>query len=470
MSSFITERNTPSEFDMWGDDKCPQRLMSNFVITRNNEKISICALDDHSQSTESHYPIVAKGTLTADKQTLRVETEPLIEWCIEYSSEPTLWVRSANVWYKLTKPAKEYARTHDLARRRFELSARIFILLTTLSAEDSTYRGVAHLLACPYLDMKGYSEKEILAEKHFIMSQFSTLTDPLVRKSPFLRDLKNKKTIQSKKSISSKPKKNPSPAASPAPSPVNGHPAPDLPWVPSANLDHEGLTKLMKCAEKAITSLFKMRMSGPFQSPVNPAEDGCPDYLERIARPMDYGTIKDKIMEKEYTSAADALEDARLVTSNCIKYNTAEHEFSKWALSLERKFETSLRKGEEAELAAMAKRATNKKRRASDMGPAKNSSKKLCKSSSRKGSKSSMERSPSSSSPFKEEESTPLKICARSEPHNCDKPQAPSSKYCSEACGLMVARHRLTELSKAGFNPNEYVRAHITKTLVRSRS
>lgn len=472
-SSYTTERHIPPTFDMRTDDNHLQRELSDFTVTRHGEKISICALDE---ADPARGPIIAKGQLSANGKSMKTVSEPLVEWCIEYSNDPRLWVRSENVWYKLTKPSKDYARTHDLARRRFELSARIFILLTNLAPNESTFKGVAHLLSCPYLDMKPYSEKEILAEKDFILSQFRTLTDPLVVNSPFMRDLKKKISV-TKKSVSVKSKKASSPSSSPPPSTPNGiAPAEKTPagkpWTPSAKLDEEGFAKLMKRADKAITALFKMRTSMPFQVPVQPNADGCPDYWDRIRNPMDYGTIKNRIASKSYKSLAEVVEDSRLVTRNCFEYNGPEHDFSNWALSLERKFEAALRTAEEAEIAAMMKRTSSKKRRASELPPsAKTTVKKAAKTSAgRKGSKSSLDRSPSTASPFKEEESVPLKMCARAQTQHCDKVQAPNSKYCSEACGLHVARQRLAELNKAGFNADEYVRAYITKALVHSRS
>lgn len=468
--AFTSERETPKRFDVSYDDHVPQRQLSDFVVTRGDEKISICALDDARPSDQ---PLIARGNLISnDGKTLRIESEPLVEWCIEYSNDPRLWVRSDKVWYKLTKAARDYARTHDLARKRFEVCARIFILLTTLNPSECTFKGIAHLLSHPYMSMRGYSEKEVLSERDFILAQLRTLHDPAIVNAQFVRELKAKKPSQSKRHASQKFKKEPSANSSlDSPSPLtNGHAPHSQSWEPSAKLDAEGESKFMKRVEKSLTTVMKNRLAFPFRQPVDPEMDGCPDYLSRIAKPMDYGTIKQRIESKYYSSVADVMEDVRQVTRNCVQYNGEDHDFSKWAVTLEQKFEGLVRSAEEAEVAAMAKRNPTKKRRASDLPAGGKSVAKKAPKASRKGSKSSLDRSPSTDSPLKEEDTSPMKMCIRAEGQACDKAQAPNSKYCSADCGFIVARQRLTELSKSGFNPEEYVRAYITKALVHSRS
>lgn len=465
--SYKQEKDTPSKFDV-SFDEVPQRNISEFVVTRGGEKVSICSLDDKASS--SNPPILIKGTLTAsDGSTLKIVSNPLTEWCIEYSQAyPKLWVRSRNSWYQLSKPAKEYARVHDLARRRFELCSRIYILLTSMSRDECTYKHMTQLLSCPYYEMKGYAEKEILWEKEFILAQFRNLRKAAFGDSPFLRELKSKKVPIPKKG-GSKPKKEPvSVPVSPTPNGtsngVSG--SKEASWAPVV-LDADGNAKLLKRVDKALATVNKNRFAYPFTQPVNPELDGCPDYFDRIANPMDYGTIKKRLEEKYYESVVDVVEDVRQVTRNCIEYNSADHDFSKWAVTLQSKFESLVRTAEDAEVAAMTKRNPKKRRASGDLPPTgKNGGKKGAKVA-RKESKSSMDRSPVSSQ--SKEEGTPCKPCARSE-QGCDKEANGNSKYCSDECGFIVAKQRLEEIRKSGSNPEEYVQAHITKILVQSRS
>lgn len=461
--SYTQEAEVPSKFNVSFDD-VPQRAISDYVVTRGSDKVSVCSLDDN---TASDAPVLIKGTLTAkDGSTIKVVSKPLSEWCIEFSqTDPHLWIRSRNIWYRLSKPAKEYARVHDLAKRRFEICSRLYILLTTLGSEDCTFKGLSNLLSFPYYDMKGYSEKEILMEKDFILAQLREFDDPAIAQSTFLRELKGKKGPSVKRNTKAKKESSP-PPSSPA---ISSTPvSKDNAWQ-SVKLDAEGDAKLLKRVDKALATIMKHRFAYPFTQPVVPEVDGCPDYLERILNPMDYGTIKKRLDSKHYSSVAAIVEDFRQVTRNCIEYNSEEHEFSKWAVTLQTKFESLVQSAEEAEVAALAKRNPKKRRASGDLPPTGKTVGKKALKVARKGSKSSGDRSPSVSSPSKEEDTTPTKPCARSE-QGCDKSAILNSKYCSDTCGFIVAKQRLEDIRKSGSNPEDYIRAHITKILVRSRS
>ncbi|PTB80432.1 Bromodomain-containing protein [Trichoderma longibrachiatum ATCC 18648] len=65
---------------------------------------------------------------------------------------------------------------------------------------------------------------------------------------------------------------------------------------------------------------FWTRLVGPFRSPVDPAEDGVPDYFEKVKRPMDLSTVKMKMDQKEYTTEEQFLGDVRQIFENCFTY------------------------------------------------------------------------------------------------------------------------------------------------------
>lgn len=465
MTDYVSEKETPSAYNLsYDDENIPQRELTDFVVTTADHKISICSLDDR-RPTDG--PVIARGSVLANGKSLRVVTAPLIEWCIEYGNTPHLWVRSAAVWYRLTKPAKEYSRTHELARRRFELCSRIFILGTTMSPKETTYAMITSLLQAPYLKMKGYSERELLSEKEFILAQVKNLNDPALAAMTFIKELRDKQPGTGKKS--SLTKKNSSGSLS-----IGSAAAPSYlgAWVPSGNLDREGNARLLKRAEKALNQIYKQKNAWPFREPVNPKTDGCPDYLERIQTPMDYGTIKAKFTKGEYSNALDAAKDVRQVAANCCEYNGNSHEFAIWATDLEQKFENLLRGGEDAELAAMKKRVASKKRKASDLPPSgKGSGKKAAKIARKDSKASSLDVSPSRDSSTKDTESSSgQRQCARTNPQVCEKFQVAGSKYCSDECGLIVARKRVAEMSKAGYSVEEYVKSCLRKALIHGRS
>lgn len=463
MIGFTSERDTPSSFNLsYDDEHVPQRELTDFVVTAGDDKISICALDDRRPGSSD---VVARGSVVANGKSLKIESAPLIEWCIEYGQKPHLWVRSAKVWYRLTKPAKEYAKTHELARRRFELCSRIFILATTMAPNECTYKLFQQLLSGPYGKMKGYSEKELLSEKDFILAQIKNLDDPFVSDMAFVKELREKKVAGSKKSSATSKKSTAASASAGSPSFLGA-------WVPSGNLDKDGNTRLLKRAEKVVNQLYKHKNAYPFREPVNPLKDGCPDYLERISHPMDFGTMKKKFGKGVYASALEVAKDVRLMAKNCRDYNGDHHEFAMWATEMEHKFENLIRGGEDAEVAAMNKRMTSKKRKASDLSPSdKGTGKKSTPKIARKGSKaSSLDVSPSRESSTKDDDSSGQRQCARINPEACENFQVAGSKYCSDECGLMVARIRVEEMSRAGYSVDEYIKSSLTKALVHSRS
>lgn len=59
---------------------------------------------------------------------------------------------------------------------------------------------------------------------------------------------------------------------------------------------------------------------GPFKEPVDPVEDGVPDYLDKVKRPMDLNTIKAKMDRREYVHEDDFAADMRQIFDNCFTY------------------------------------------------------------------------------------------------------------------------------------------------------
>ncbi|EQL01629.1 ankyrin repeat-containing protein [Ophiocordyceps sinensis CO18] len=65
---------------------------------------------------------------------------------------------------------------------------------------------------------------------------------------------------------------------------------------------------------------FWTRLVGPFKEPVDPVEDGVPDYLDKVKRPMDLNTIKAKMDRREYVHEDDFAADMRQIFDNCFTY------------------------------------------------------------------------------------------------------------------------------------------------------
>lgn len=59
---------------------------------------------------------------------------------------------------------------------------------------------------------------------------------------------------------------------------------------------------------------------GIFSEPV--PKDEFPEYYDMIDKPMDYGTMKEKLERGEYRSARAMQRDFRLIMSNCLRFNS----------------------------------------------------------------------------------------------------------------------------------------------------
>ena len=68
-------------------------------------------------------------------------------------------------------------------------------------------------------------------------------------------------------------------------------------------------------------SILEHPIATIFSRPVNPIEDEIPDYFEKIKHPIDLGTIKTKLENKQYHNSEEWKNDITLVWSNAIDYN-----------------------------------------------------------------------------------------------------------------------------------------------------
>lgn len=82
---------------------------------------------------------------------------------------------------------------------------------------------------------------------------------------------------------------------------------------------HEKLPSVLKLLlEKVIKN--DQGKGGIFSEPV--PKDEFPEYYDMIDKPMDYGTMKEKLERGEYRSARAMQRDFRLIMSNCLRFNS----------------------------------------------------------------------------------------------------------------------------------------------------
>ncbi|EEC12083.1 bromodomain-containing protein 2, brd2, putative, partial [Ixodes scapularis] len=102
------------------------------------------------------------------------------------------------------------------------------------------------------------------------------------------------------------------------------------------------LTEQMKYCNSILKELFAKKHAGyawPFYKPVDADLLGLHDYHEIIKHPMDLGTVKQKMDNREYKSPEEFAGDVRLIFTNCYKYNPPDHEVVAMARKLQDVFE-----------------------------------------------------------------------------------------------------------------------------------
>ena len=90
---------------------------------------------------------------------------------------------------------------------------------------------------------------------------------------------------------------------------------------------------------KELTSKKSSGDAWPFMEPVDYVKLNLTDYPEIVKHPMDLSTIKKKLDEGIYTSAAEFAADMNLMFSNCYLYNTAESDVVAIGKRLQKSFE-----------------------------------------------------------------------------------------------------------------------------------
>ena len=75
-------------------------------------------------------------------------------------------------------------------------------------------------------------------------------------------------------------------------------------------------------ANLLMNKLYQKEISKPFQHPVDPKHDNCPDYDLKIQNPMCLDKVKEKLNNSQYDKLEDWVKDVDLIWKNAIVYNT----------------------------------------------------------------------------------------------------------------------------------------------------
>lgn len=102
------------------------------------------------------------------------------------------------------------------------------------------------------------------------------------------------------------------------------------------------MQELMRQFSTILRQITQHKWAWPFLEPVDVEGLGLHDYYEIIDRPMDFGTIKNKMEAKDgtgYKNVREIYADVRLIFKNAMKYNNEKHDVHVMAKTLMEKFE-----------------------------------------------------------------------------------------------------------------------------------
>ncbi|XP_059153542.1 bromodomain-containing protein 3-like isoform X2 [Physella acuta] len=102
------------------------------------------------------------------------------------------------------------------------------------------------------------------------------------------------------------------------------------------------LTEQMRYCSSIVKELMTKKhqtYAWPFLKPVDAEGLGLHDYYDIIKKPMDLGTVKKKMEDREYRSASDFAEDVRQIFQNCYRYNPPDSDVAKMGRKLQEVFE-----------------------------------------------------------------------------------------------------------------------------------
>ncbi|CAD8058930.1 unnamed protein product [Paramecium primaurelia] len=93
-----------------------------------------------------------------------------------------------------------------------------------------------------------------------------------------------------------------------------------------------------KVAKKVLQILWKAKGAQLFHNPVDQKKYGINDYYDIVKKPMDFGTIKQKLNTNHYKNCKEFYNDIILVFDNCVLYNGSENDIGQIGLALKQEF------------------------------------------------------------------------------------------------------------------------------------
>lgn len=119
-------------------------------------------------------------------------------------------------------------------------------------------------------------------------------------------------------------------------------PPPPPPIFPPRDKPGRNTNQLLYIKQKVMPALWAHKFGWPFIKPVDAIKMKLPDYHRVIKKPMDFGTIRKRLVNKYYWSSTECIEDINLVFRNCLIYNKPGQDIVIMTQKVAKVFETKI--------------------------------------------------------------------------------------------------------------------------------
>uniref|UniRef100_A0AC34RSG6 Bromodomain-containing protein n=1 Tax=Panagrolaimus sp. JU765 TaxID=591449 RepID=A0AC34RSG6_9BILA len=148
--------------------------------------------------------------------------------------------------------------------------------------------------------------------------------------------------------------------------PINGVVQPRVVPPPGKPTKH---TNRIEFLYTVIKSLKKHNHAWPFEKPVDAVKLILNDYFDVVKRPMDLGTVEQRIKNKYYVCFNECLQDIKQVWENCYAYNSPTEDVSYMCKNVENAFNEKIRKLPSEEYEVTPSWIKSKKKKSSGRHP-----------------------------------------------------------------------------------------------------
>merc|ERR1712128_231138 len=119
-------------------------------------------------------------------------------------------------------------------------------------------------------------------------------------------------------------------------------PPPPPPIFKDPGEPRRNTNQLIYIKQEVMPALWLHKFGWPFKKPVDAVKMKLPDYHIVIQKPMDFGTIRKRLVNKYYWSSSECIEDINQVFRNSLIYNKPGQDITIMTQKIAKFFETKI--------------------------------------------------------------------------------------------------------------------------------